>query len=208
MEGEDGDAEPAQADSGLTQTAEIDPRSFTAKPWWQRCIILVAGAAANFVFGYLVLAILWATAEQNLNVLEVLRAAWLNSLYFVRLIYESLVMLFSGQAGLKDLSGPVGIVSAVGEVAAQSASVKEAAQNMANFFAFIAVNLGVMNLLPIPALDGGRVFSTIIMSLIEKFTRRTFSRKIESYIHAGGFILLLGLMAFTLFNDIARIVTN
>jgi regulator of sigma E protease len=183
-----------------------DPRSFMVKPWWQQCIILVAGAAANFLIGYLICVILRATDGGDYGFLGAFREAWLDAVYFIKLIWQSLAMLVTGKAGIRDLSGPVGIVSMVGQVAANSASGVAAAQNIAYFFAFIAVNLGVMNLLPIPALDGGRVLFTIITAIIEKLTHRKLSHKIEGYINTGAFVLLLGLMVFTLFNDIGRII--
>jgi len=181
-----------------------DPAAFTNKTWWQQCIILIAGAVANVLLGYIILVVLLAT--DGFGLLASFRGAFLYSIEFVKMIYQSIVMLFTGQAGISDLSGPVGIVSAVGEVAKQSASAVAAAQNVAFFFAFIAVNLGVMNMLPIPALDGGRVLFTLLTATVEKILRRKVSRKAEGYIHAGAFVLLLGLMAFTLFNDIYKIV--
>jgi regulator of sigma E protease len=192
MEGEDDDSE--------------DPRSFTNKTWWKQCIILVAGASANFLIGYLAVFVLRLTDGEGIG--YAFRASWYDVVYFVKLIIESLGMLFNGTAGIKDLSGPVGIVAAVGEVVQKSGSTSEAVQNAVFFFSFIAVNLGLMNLLPIPALDGGRVFFTIITAAIEKLLKRKVSRKVEGFIHAGTFILLIGLMVFTLFNDIVRVATS
>ena len=65
-----------------------------------------------------------------------------------------------------------------------------------------------MNMLPIPALDGGRVFLLIVTVIIEGITRKKLNPKYEGYIHLVGMVLLLGLMAFVLFNDISRIVTK
>lgn len=76
------------------------------------------------------------------------------------------------------------------------------------FGAFIAVNLAVMNMLPIPALDGGRVFLLIITCIIEAITRKKLDPKYEGYIHAAGMVLLLALMVYVMFNDIIRIVTG
>jgi len=200
MEGEDGDPD---------NTELYEPeRSFINKSWWKRCIILIAGALANFVLGYLILVILFATARIDLGFLNALRIAWNESIRFVGMVYEGLVMLFSGRVGVQELSGPVGIVTVVNEVAEQSTNTTEAIQNVAYFFSFIAVNLGIMNLLPIPALDGGRVFSTIIMTALEKIARRKLSHKIEGYIHVCGLILLFGLMAFTVINDVTKIVNR
>ena len=74
--------------------------------------------------------------------------------------------------------------------------------------AMIAINLAIMNMLPIPALDGGRVFLLIVTVIIEGITRKKLNPKYEGYIHLVGMVLLLGLMAFVLFNDISRIVTK
>ena len=76
------------------------------------------------------------------------------------------------------------------------------------FGAFIAVNLAVMNMLPIPALDGGRVFLLIITCIIEAISRKKLDPKYEGYIHAAGMVLLLALMVYVMFNDIIRIVTG
>ncbi|MBQ5504046.1 MAG: site-2 protease family protein [Oscillospiraceae bacterium] len=72
--------------------------------------------------------------------------------------------------------------------------------------AFIAVNLAVMNLLPIPALDGGRIFFLLINTIAEKIFKKKINPKYEGYIHAAGMVLLLGLMAFVLVNDVIKIV--
>ena len=71
--------------------------------------------------------------------------------------------------------------------------------------AFIAVNLAVMNMLPIPALDGGRVFFLLITCLIEAVTKKKINPKYEGYIHAAGMILLLAFMAFITFKDVVRL---
>ena len=117
----------------------------------------------------------------------------------------SLQMLFGGQAGLKDLSGPVGIVQQMSTVAEASATWVDALLNMLYFGGFIAINLGVMNMLPIPALDGGRVLALLVTTAIVKITKKPVNPKIEGYIHAGGMILLLGFMALIMFKDIFTI---
>ena len=93
----------------------------------------------------------------------------------------------------------------IGDVGAQSATVGEGLANVFGLLAFIAVNLAVMNLLPIPALDGGHIFSMIVFWLIGKIIRKQPSPKIESYIHTAGLVLLLGLMAFVMLNDIRKL---
>ena len=128
--------------------------------------------------------------------------AWNQSMDTVRLVRLSLQMLLSGKAGLADMSGPVGIVSVMSDVAAGSASWVDAMLDMLYFGAFIAINLAVMNLLPVPALDGGRVFGLLITVIIEKITRKKLDPKYEGYIHGIGMILLMCLMAIILFKDI------
>ena len=122
-----------------------------------------------------------------------------------RQIYMSLVMLITGAVPLNNLSGPVGIVKTIGDVGAQSDTVGEGLANVFGLIAFIAVNLAVMNLLPVPALDGGHIFSMIVFWLIGKIIRKQPSPKIEGYIHTAGLVLLLGLMAFVMFNDIRKL---
>ena len=282
MEGEDEDTD--------------NPRSFQKAAWWKRLIILVAGAALNFLVGVMIMVIVflpakqfitpvvssfepWSTVqgEEGLQVgdrfLEVdgekiytqsnvsmmlsmnpgdvhdlvverngekvvlddfemlrhevenedgsksmlygfsfsieeatlggkLRYAWLNSLDTVRTVRLSLQMLLSGQAGLKDMSGPVGIVQIMSDTAQQSATAFDAFMNMLYFGGFIAINLAVMNLLPIPALDGGRVVGLLLTTAVEKITKKKINPKYEGYLHGAGMILLLVLMAVIMFKDI------
>ena len=123
----------------------------------------------------------------------------------VRNVRLSLQMLLSGKAGLSDMTGPVGIVSTMNDVANQSETWVDALLNMLYFGGFIAINLAVMNLLPIPALDGGRVVALLLTTAIEGITKKKINPKYEGYIHAAGMILLLALMAIILFKDIFTI---
>ena len=74
--------------------------------------------------------------------------------------------------------------------------------NMLYFGGFIAINLAVMNLLPIPALDGGRVVGVLITTAVEAVTKKKINPKYEGYLHGAGMVLLLGLMALIMFKDI------
>ena len=130
---------------------------------------------------------------------------WNTAVDTVRTVRLSLQMLLTGQAGLKDMSGPVGIVQIMSETAAASESRLGALMNMLYFGGFIAINLAVMNLLPIPALDGGRVVGLLLTTGIEAVTKKKISPKIEGYIHGAGMILLLVLMAVIMFKDIFTI---
>ena len=100
------------------------------------------------------------------------------------------------------MSGPVGIVQQMSETAAASADAFSAFMNMLSFGALIAVNLAVMNLLPLPALDGGRVVGLLLTTAVEKIIGKKIDPKYEGYLHGIGMILLLALMAVIMFKDI------
>ena len=136
---------------------------------------------------------------------QTLSYSWNTGINIVRTVRLSLQMLVSGQAGLKDMTGPVGIVQIMSDTAEASATALDALLNMLYFGAFISINLAVMNLLPIPALDGGRVVGLLITTAIEAVTRKKVNPKYEGYIHGAGMLLLLGLMAVILFKDVFTI---
>ena len=127
---------------------------------------------------------------------------WNSSINVVRNVRLSLQMMLTGQAGLKDMTGPVGIVQMMSDTAAASPTALDAFLNMLYLGGFLAINLAVMNLLPIPALDGGRVVGLLLTVAIEKITRKKLDAKYEGYIHGVGMILLLALMGLILFKDI------
>ena len=133
---------------------------------------------------------------------------WYTTVDNIRNVRLSLQMLFTGQAGLKDMTGPIGIIDQMGQMAEDSASTGEAVMNMLYFGGFIAVNLAVMNLLPIPALDGGRALALLLTTMVEKITRKKINPKYEGYIHMAGMVLLLALMAIILFKDVFTIFTR
>ena len=139
---------------------------------------------------------------RDLTVLQRLQNAWTQSLDTVRLVRLSLQMLLRGQAGLSDMTGPVGIVQQMSVVADASATKVDALLNMLYFGAFIAINLAVMNLLPIPALDGGRIVGLLITTAVEAVTHKKVNPKYEGYLHGAGMVLLLGLMGIIMFKDI------
>ncbi len=128
--------------------------------------------------------------------------AWKNCLNTVRTVRLSIQMLLTGKAGLQDMSGPVGIVQIMSDTAAASESLIDAVLNMLYFGGFLAINLAVMNMLPIPALDGGRIVCLLLTSAYEGITRKKINPKYEGYLHGAGMILLLGLMAVIMFKDI------
>lgn len=136
------------------------------------------------------------------NFWEKLGMAWNQSLDTVRMVRLILQMLLGGKVGIKDMSGPVGIVSEMSKVAAASDSKVTALLNMLYFGGFIAINLAVMNLLPIPALDGGRIVCLLITVVVEAITKKKINPKYEGYLHGAGMILLLALMAIIMFKDV------
>lgn len=138
--------------------------------------------------------------------LGVLSQSWDTCLYFARSVWTSLGMMIRGQVGLQDMSGPVGIVSYLGQAGSQSSSVADGLRNVCYIIGLIAVNLAIMNMLPIPALDGGRVFLLLVTEGWFLLTGRTIDPKYESYLNAGGFLLLILLMVFVTFSDVIKLV--
>ena len=144
-----------------------------------------------------------ATEEATLGVK--LKMTWLNAVDFVRIVRYSLQELLTGGAGIQDLNGPVGIVTTITEVGQQSATVWAALENIAYFGAMLTVNLAVMNLLPIPALDGGRIFFLVISTISLKVFKKKIPMKYEAGINFAGFALLMVLILVVTFNDVARL---
>lgn len=132
--------------------------------------------------------------------------AWNQSMGYVRMVWMSLGDLVTGAVGVKDLSGPIGIVSMISDVGEQSETPAIAAANILTFVAFIAVNLAVMNLLPIPALDGGRIFFLAVNGAFTFLTRKRLDPKYEGYVNVAGFVCLIALMVFVAFNDVVRLI--
>ncbi|MCH5190651.1 MAG: RIP metalloprotease RseP [Oscillospiraceae bacterium] len=119
-----------------------------------------------------------------------------------RLVWLSLFDLVTGRYGLTDLSGPVGTVNVIADAAASAAVSKDGLITALTMMAFISINIGIFNLLPLPALDGGRLFFLII----EGIRRKPLNPKHEGLIHGIGLALLLLLMLVVTFNDIVNLV--
>ena len=133
-------------------------------------------------------------------------SSFYNGLDFVRLVRAGLVQLFTGQASMSDMTGVVGMVDIINETGQSAQSTSEGIANVVFLVAFIAVNLAVMNLLPLPALDGGHILTLLLSALFEKITGKKPDPRIEGYIHYIGLLLLLGLMVLLMYNDIVRII--
>ena len=134
-----------------------------------------------------------------------LRNVWNTSMEFVRWVWAGLSELVNGRVSMNEISGPVGIVDMIAETGEQAETTSDAFYSIFYLGAFIAINLAVMNMLPIPALDGGRVFLLIVTTVIEKIIGKKLDPKYEGYIHAAGMVLLLAFMAFVMFNDVLKL---
>ena len=148
-------------------------------------------------YGY---GVRYAAVESNF--FHNIKNAFGNGCDYVRLVRFSLVDLISGHVGVQDMSGPVGITSVMTEVAAEA--------DYASFFnlvAFISINLAVMNLLPLPALDGGRIFFLLIGLIARLFRKKPIPYKYEGYVHLAGLALFMVLIIYVTFNDITRLLS-
>lgn len=145
-----------------------------------------------------------ATADPT-NFLGTLGYAWKTCVDFVRVVWISLGDLVTGAVGLRDLSGPVGIVNMMGEVGSQSPTLYDAAWNLGYLAALIAVNLAVMNLLPLPALDGGRVFFLALNGVAYGLFRKKIDAKYEGYVHLAGLAALMCLMLAVTLSDVGKL---
>ena len=150
-----------------------------------------------------VLGFSYNLAYQKASGFQVLEYGALGVKYLIRTTLLSLKELVTGGLGVKDLSGPVGVVDAIGSTYEQAKS--EGAlmlwMNMLNMAVLLSANLGVMNLLPLPALDGGR----LVFLLVEAVRRKPVNREVEGMIHFAGLMLLMVLMVVVMYNDILKI---
>lgn len=141
--------------------------------------------------------------REKTNFLGVLRYSASEVRYWISNTIESLMMLIKGQFSVNDLSGPVGIIDVIGdsyEEAKEEGSVMVWLQ-MLYWAILLSANLGVMNLLPIPALDGGR----LVFLAVEAVRKKKLDPNVEGMIHFAGFVLLMLLMVFVMFNDFRRL---
>ncbi len=153
-----------------------------------------------------------AVLEKN-TLPTVLKNAWYQSLNYVRMVWMSLGDLVTGAVGFRDVSGVVGIVDMVGDLGQEGAQAAEkdgksallgAAVEILWFVAFISINLSVMNLLPIPALDGGQVFFMVINGLLLAIRGRKLDPKYQGWVSAAGFACLMALMLAVTVSDILK----
>ena len=176
------------------QGEELDPGDFRAKSKAQRFSILAAGPVMNFILGFVILLICYFLL--GANPIQAVTAAFRAFGTFASAVFESLKMLFTGEVGINDLAGPIGMVSMVGEVYTYGFVT------LLSFAAFLSINLGLMNLLPIPALDGGQM----LIILCEAIYGKNLSDKVKGILIGASFVFLIGLMLFVAVNDVMRIV--
>jgi len=135
-----------------------------------------------------------------------LQYAWYNTIDYARQVRISVQMIARGQAGISDLTGVVGVIDMMNDVGQEADTLKDAVTSILSIGALIAVNLGIFNLLPIPGLDGGRILVMFVSWAYFKIAKRKLNAKYEGYVNFGGFVVMMGLMIFVLFNDVVRII--
>ena len=142
------------------------------------------------------------------NLFTILQNTWYQAVDYVRLVWMGLGDLITGAMGLRELSGPIGFVAMAGDVGEAGAAVAGlfgAVINILDFTALIAINLAVMNLLPIPALDGGQILFVFVGWVYRLITRRKINEKYLGYVNAVGLCCLLALMAIVAVSDVVKL---
>ena len=139
--------------------------------------------------------VLGVTSKLERNLFVSIRETFNTFFYFIGTMFDILRQLFTGKVGVGQLSGPIGVVGAI------SSAASNGIYSLLYITAFLSVNLGFINLLPIPALDGGR----LVFLFIELILGRPVSRSKEGLIHTIGFIFLMGLILFVSFKDVIRL---
>lgn len=142
--------------------------------------------------------------QKDKNPLTIIKGSGDMFMSMGHIVGLSLKQLVSGQAKKEDVSGPVGVVSAINETTQESESAKDTIFNLVYMTALITINIGIFNLLPIPGLDGGR----LIFCFIELVRRKPVKPEHEGYVHLAGMILLFGIMIFATYNDIVRLISG
>ncbi len=139
--------------------------------------------------------------DKKTTVLNILPGAVTQTASMTKLVWLSLIDMIRGKYGLSDLSGPIGTIGIVAETASEAVQGKDYS-GIIFILAFITVNIGLVNLLPLPALDGGR----LLFMFIEMRSRKPVPKKFEAWVHAAGFVLLIGLMILITFNDVVNLI--
>lgn len=134
----------------------------------------------------------------------IIKYSFIEVQYQIKTVFKSLKMMITGQVSADEVSGPVGIVGTIGKVynTSRTSGFYIVVMNLINMAIILSANLGVMNLLPIPALDGGR----LVFCFVEVILGRPVQRDKEGFVHFIGFALLMVLMVFLIFNDIRKLI--
>lgn len=138
------------------------------------------------------------------NFLNVVTTSFRDTVSIARLVWLTLFDLITGHYGINDLSGPVGTVSIIAQTTTEAVASGTGFDTIIYIMALISINVGVFNLLPVPALDGGRLF----FILIEAIRKKPVPAKYEGIIHVVGLALLMLLMVVITFNDIKNLIVN
>ncbi len=140
------------------------------------------------------------------NFPTVMKYTFYRSVSCVKMVVTSVGDLIRGRYGMDAVSGPVGVASAIGSAASDGfgVSAKQGFQNLFYMMVIISINLGIANLLPLPALDGGR----LLILIIEGITRKKMDPKYEGMIHLIGLLLLMALMLLVTYRDIVKLITG
>ncbi len=137
------------------------------------------------------------------NFITLLKQTWYDVVSTVKIVWAGLIGLLTGRFSMSAMSGPIGIANMIGEATNEGlkTSFLTAFNNILAIMMALTINLGVINLLPLPALDGGR----LMFLLFEMITRKKIKEKYEGWIHALGFILFIGLTIYMFYSDIMKI---
>ena len=142
--------------------------------------------------------------SEEKNLVNIFKNTWNQTLSAIKIVWSSLTGMLTGRFSVKDMSGPIGIVSAIGNATNEGlkTSVFVAFINIMALMALITINLGVFNLLPLPALDGGR----LMFLLFEMITHKKLNPKYEGFIHTLGFFLFIAFTIYISYADILRLL--
>ena len=194
LEGEFGDD---MSDEEIENYVDTDPNAFVNQPFWKQFLILVAGSAVNFIFGFLLFVIVYSiVAKGEVGLGRILAISWRDCFGMMKDIFAFLGGLFTGTSSVNDVSGIVGIVAIVADTASYGLI------NVVYLVALISVNLSIMNMLPIPGLDGGRIF----VSIIKIISGGKLSQKAENIINGVGMVLLLIIIVLITIKDVIKLV--
>ena len=140
---------------------------------------------------------------EDKNLINVTKTSFGYAFSMGRMVYLSLFDLISGQYGMNDLAGPIGTISVITDIAEESIATVDWSQ-LFMIMAMITINIGLFNLLPVPALDGGHLF----FMFFELIFRKKIPQKYESYIHAAGLVILFAFMALISASDIWKLISG